>query len=372
MLEMLVAGGGKPFFAKSGPGPKSLQYGNEEAGYFGTLTQAQLFTATEIFNQLAIPAIGPNTDTSMIWAKFYYKGTIVYIPTRPINTSAQLFQWQDLYQRGLVYGTDDDGTYPFPVTSPYNQRTILTKTLENKMAGFRIRLPAASGADPDTGASAQASKLGEMVELLANALAIGIGAGTGKWDSITNANFDTTNFATMKTTVSPGLTGAMFGRGASAGIYNYSTSGKAVSSSLWQWWPVLQYMNPDEVLLDITDITANSPPPQALDLYVEKGETPGGLIAARNIRADLLGRVTASMSTTLLKLVTGVVIKYTAPTPMVTTRYLTPLINPYKTTVGFVGKPPVPTVRQVALTGPYALKTSHAPAPLTGIKLVDQ
>lgn len=376
MLEMLVAGGGKPYYPNSGPGPKSLAGGNEQAGYFGTLTQNQLFTPTELFSLLGIPALGPSVDASLIWCKFFYKGKIVYIPTRPIHDgSLQPFSWEDLYQLGLVYGTDDNGTFPYPAASPVNQRVTFSKTLESKTAGFWPRLSAAYDTDPIDSATATASGKGELAELLSNVYQLGFRFGTGKWDSLPTSSLETVNSAMMKTSVGTG-TGLMFGStGGAKGQMSYGSSGKSVRQASWCWWPVLQYINPAENLLDLTNFKADSPPPKAVDLYaVNEGEAPGAFIGVRNVRSDLLGgKVTASTSAVLVKRPYDVKVGLLSPVPRIgaTTTAIVGLRNPSNISVGLLGTPPRPTVSTAPLFIAGA-KVSYSPAPVTGIKLSDQ
>lgn len=375
MLEMLVAGGGKPYYPNSGPGPKSLAGGNEQAGYFGTLTQNQLFTPTELFNLLGIPTIAPTTDATLIWGKFFYKGKIVYIPTAPINSSGQLFSWQDLYQLGLVYGVDGDGAFPYPAGSPMNQRVTITKTLESKTAGFWPRLAKAGDVDPaPSTADAGSSGLGEFAELLTNILPVGIPAATNKWDNIPLASFDQVSSATMLTSLAPG-TGMITGRYSSTvGRYNYGSSGKTTTTAAWRWWPVLQYINPDENLVDLTGFKADSPPPKAVDLYaVDKGDSIGGLIGVRGVRSDLIGKTIASATQILLRKPADVKVGLLSQVPRIgaTTTAINPVTNPAYFTVGLLGKPPVPKVTTQPLFIAGA-KVSYSPAPVTGIKLSDQ
>lgn len=375
MLEMLVAGGGKPYYPNSGPGPKSLAGGNEQAGYFGTLTQNQLFTPTELFNLLGIPAVAPTTDATLIWGKFFYKGKIVYIPTAPINSSGQLFSWQDLYQLGLVYGIDGDGAFPYPAGSPANQRVTITKTLESKTAGFWPRLAKAGDVDPATTASdAGNSGLGEFAELLTNILPSGIPAATSKWDNIPLTSFDQVSSAMMLTSLSPG-TGMLLGRYSSTpGKYSYGSSGKTTTTTAWRWWPVLQYINPAENLVDLTDFKADSPPPKAVDLYaVDKGESTGGLIGVRGVRSDLIGKTIATATQILLRKPADVKVGLLSPVPRIgaTTAVIEPITSPAYFTVGLLGKPPVPKVTTQPLFIAGA-KASYSPAPVTGVKLSDQ
>lgn len=108
MLEMII--GGK--LAGLGPGPKILLAGDKQAGYFGTLTQAEFFTASEVYSKAGFTTGAGRQDSSILWCKFYYRGEIVYIPTRPVTSDSTQVSWQDIYKLGLVYGGPGPGTYP--------------------------------------------------------------------------------------------------------------------------------------------------------------------------------------------------------------------------------------------------------------------
>lgn len=375
MLEMLVAGGGKPYYPNSGPGPKSLAGGNEQAGYFGTLTQNQLFTPTELFNLLGIPALGPSVNSSLMWCKFFYKGKVVYIPTRPIHDgSLQPFSWEDLYQLGLVYGTDNNGTFPSPAASPVNQRVTFSKTLEGKTAGFWPRFAAAYDTDPIDAATASASGKGEFAELLSNVYQVGFRFGTGKWDTLPTSSLETVNSAMMKTSAGTGTGLLMGSTGGAKGLMSYGSSGKTARQASWCWWPVLQYINPAENLLDLTGFKADSPPPKAVDLYaVDKGESTGGLIGVRGVRSDLIGKTIASATQILLRKPADVKVGLLSLAPRIgaTTTVIEPITSPAYFTVGLLGKPPVPKVTTQPLFIAGA-KASYSPAPVTGVKLSDQ
>jgi hypothetical protein len=373
MLEMLVGGGGKPYYPKSGPGPKSLQYGNEQAGYFGTVTQSQLFTPTEIFNQLNIPLLGPSLDASMLWGKFYYQGTIVYIPTRPVNTTAQVFSWESLYQMGLVYGTDSDGAYPSPVSAPYNQRTLIVKKLENKVAGFKVRLPSAGNTDPMT---ATLSAAGEFSVLLSNIIALGVGAGTGKWDSLDTTVFNSTSYELSLTSLLNSTTSALYGRGLTnnPGQYSYSNLSKTGTSTAALWWPVLQYINPDENLLDLINFTTQLPQPMAVDMLQTTGESTGGILNAFNVTSSPVAKP-AQASATYTAVVSPVNLypSVAGPAPRVTKVTAEPLQGPVNIVVSHVGPTPVLKVdNPMTVFNPFAPTVRYEPKPLTGLKLADQ
>jgi hypothetical protein len=174
--------------------------------------------------------------------------------------------------------------------------------------------------------------------------------------------------------MSPG-TGVLLGRyGSTPGKYSYGSSGKTTTTTAWRWWPVLQYINPAENLVDLTDFKADSPPPKAVDLYaVDKGESIGGLIGVRGVRSDLIGKTIASATQILLSKPADVKVGLLSQVPRIgaTTTTINPVTNPAYFTVGLLGKPPIPKVTAQPLFIAGA-KASYSPAPVTGIKLSDQ
>lgn len=113
-----------------GPGPTELLRGNNEFGYFGTVTQEQLFTATEVQVGVGVTA---TTVGVITWEKFIYQGKILYLPSRALHTG---LSWNALYGIGCVFGTDDTGLGAHGL-APKNQRKIISKGDDD----FIVRLP---------------------------------------------------------------------------------------------------------------------------------------------------------------------------------------------------------------------------------------
>jgi hypothetical protein len=148
MFEALVGLGsrGQTNFPNSGPGSKNLLYGNEQLGYFGTLTPAELVTLGKLrslFNFFN----GNDEGAPYTWVKMFYKGKVLYFPT---NTLAYNLSWNQLYNAGLVYGVDSNGNYP--TATPTNQFKILNVGTDV----LKVRLFAAdSNPDPTSSGSQQ-------------------------------------------------------------------------------------------------------------------------------------------------------------------------------------------------------------------------
>lgn len=109
-----------------GPGGTELLRGDAECGYYGPVSQTQLFTNVELCGAVNYTP----TAISQTWYKFVFQGKIVFFPEVRVSDSVT---WSNLYSRGGVYGTDTPG--PFTPGTPQNAR--ITKGDFD----FRIRLP---------------------------------------------------------------------------------------------------------------------------------------------------------------------------------------------------------------------------------------
>lgn len=111
MIEQLLSAGvqGQTYFPNSGPGRKTLVKGNEDIGYFGTLTSTELFAGWEVSSFLGLTAGLVSKELDNIWMKYIYRGKFLFLAKEPLRTSVT---WNDLYKVGAVYGTKDNGLYP--------------------------------------------------------------------------------------------------------------------------------------------------------------------------------------------------------------------------------------------------------------------
>ncbi|EBX6605129.1 hypothetical protein DS160_25175 [Salmonella enterica subsp. enterica serovar Enteritidis] len=116
---------------RHGPGPNTLLHGNENYGFFGTVSSADFVNSGVITDALkSVSGIG----TAVVyptWFKYIRKGKVLFVPsTRFTDTT-----WNSLYNAGAVFGTDGFGPPEFG--GSVNQFT----TFEFKGDLFLIRLP---------------------------------------------------------------------------------------------------------------------------------------------------------------------------------------------------------------------------------------
>ena len=93
-------------FPDSGPGTKVMLIGDMDEGYFGLVSEDELFNAGALHSKInegnSTPAGALNTfPATRHWYKFARDGKILYLASyNHIN-----IRWQDLYTRGAVYET---------------------------------------------------------------------------------------------------------------------------------------------------------------------------------------------------------------------------------------------------------------------------
>ncbi|QKE54629.1 putative virion structural protein [Salmonella phage vB_SalM_SA002] len=127
--------------SRRGYGPQKLIQGDNTLGYFGSIPSGEfiypnaLATAvgvtTAIFANISMPRIAP------LWHKYVRNNKILIIPEGPIALNVS---WKGLYDLGLVFGQDGDGTNSFAqslFTGPYKPQTGKVKIGAD---WYRVRL----------------------------------------------------------------------------------------------------------------------------------------------------------------------------------------------------------------------------------------
>lgn len=111
MNELLLSTGamGQQYFPNSGPGRKTLKAGNEQIGYFGTLSSVELFQGWEVSSALGFTAGSVNKEADNIWMKFIYHGKFLFVCKEYTRYN---LSWDDVYKAGAMYGLKGNGPYP--------------------------------------------------------------------------------------------------------------------------------------------------------------------------------------------------------------------------------------------------------------------
>lgn len=124
----------------AGPGPEVPIAGNGKAGFFGEVSSEEFITVPELFAAVGL-SVGTQINLDTVWLKFILDNRLLFMPKLNIG---ERVSWNDLYARGLVYGTDDFGL--FPDTTPVVQNATV------EIQGFQFKVRLLKGADSDPSA----------------------------------------------------------------------------------------------------------------------------------------------------------------------------------------------------------------------------
>lgn len=168
----------------TGPGSPTPLTGDWEVGYFGTLPVSDLYGADELRAALgtaSLPGsvVGITNAKMTLWYKFVFEGKIIFVPQGHMVTGVK---WCDIYNKGLMFGTDGPGVVKVTtgISGPVNQRVALTKNGNT----YRVRTPKA---------------LNKPVDALYPGLSVNADLIGSEWESIVSASF-ITNYQTVSPT----------------------------------------------------------------------------------------------------------------------------------------------------------------------------
>ncbi|ANZ50590.1 putative virion structural protein [Erwinia phage vB_EamM_Stratton] len=121
------------FFLDTGPGPQTILRGDWYCGYFGPVAAADFFTTAEIKALLTTTQAGVVSNEPGTWYKFIYLGKIIFVPATQHGQNILA----NIYNRGMMFGTDDNGNFVPPGASATKQDVRISKNGRS----YRIRLP---------------------------------------------------------------------------------------------------------------------------------------------------------------------------------------------------------------------------------------
>lgn len=255
MLELMLAGNNKTIIPESGPGNKQLLAGDRVDGWFGIVPGAQMPSPAAIVSGTGLSATMPQVaNVPLNWLKAVLDGKYVFFPSTPFNT----LTLTALYNAGIVYGTDDNGTQiPTGSTATNQFKLIKFVDQENKTWLFKLRL--ITTINPNTMTSNNIPPTanvtaGEMYKLFSHVTASPTVAPADgvKWDKLTpGRDFYNDRWHSR----------SIFGSNNYQGAPTYTASqyiwiGNGTSLS---WMPTLELINPDEELIPAFDVTGTSP-----------------------------------------------------------------------------------------------------------------
>lgn len=145
MNEMMM-GGSARVYPWSGPGSKKLKAGTRDLGYFGEVTQKELFDHSLVWAMVNPPNGNKLFYSDNVWLKFILDGRILYISKYQM---ASAIRWTDLYAAGAVYGKRGSGDLPVPAAGAVDQFKLVTKieTINGKPKTWPLKLQLADGAN---------------------------------------------------------------------------------------------------------------------------------------------------------------------------------------------------------------------------------
>ena len=147
----------------TGPGPQVLLRGDWSFGYFGKMSMSDLFSTQECKNYVGNFATSAveNTDVSLGWLKFVYKGKILFIASQALYGTVT---WEQLYRAGVIYGN-----FPSADWAPYAKTTFGTipqaKVVTKGDHSFVMRVPTSRGVMSSTSAT-PADQVGGEYDLI--------------------------------------------------------------------------------------------------------------------------------------------------------------------------------------------------------------
>lgn len=268
---LLFTSKSKKEYPNSGPGSKVLLAGDEKLGYFGRVSDDDLFTPDEVIEKTGLTGGIKYAYYGGFWLKFIRNGRIIFIKDTFIYKG---ISWNNLYALGLVYGVDGPGKYP--ATPAVNQLKYVVKESPEGNWFLKFRLPDVTTVDPYVSTNATAEIPGsEWMDLIAPVIT-GNHPLAGTWDKfsvyelgMTGNTFD----YTMATYASNPLNTLVRGIGFNAGITVPKTS---MTSSL-QYRPVMELMDPTGLVVPLTEISGsgfdNINPPNVFKV-ANTGEIP--------------------------------------------------------------------------------------------------
>lgn len=109
------------YFSETGPGRATPRRGDWNAGIMDRVPVANFITGPDL--RLKAPELATfGTAWNMNnWYKMVHKGKIIFVPDTHIVSAS----WNELYNAGMVFGTDDVGQLPAGPAGSKNQRYVI-------------------------------------------------------------------------------------------------------------------------------------------------------------------------------------------------------------------------------------------------------
>lgn len=241
------------FYPRSGPGPKSLAYGNTEFGYFGKVASTEVPTNGELVSLLlnARGVAAGTVDLAPGWYKFYFRNKVIFIPCSPV---ASTVSWNDIYNAGCMYGVNGVGS--FPTDTPVNQYRPFSSNKSGQNFYFlpRTLQPAVSDPGPNLYGGVPADNWFKKTEF--DLILHVYGGATGldvSWAKDSGSQF-TSPIITRNSTVGSEKTQCVV---VTPNVNRWNSGIKATRTGIWRWWPVFELMDLKTDIVGLETITAD-------------------------------------------------------------------------------------------------------------------
>lgn len=342
-------------FPDSGPGTKVMLIGDLTEGYFGTVSEAELFSGGTILAKLNegrdIPygaLLAP--PATRLWYKFARDNKIFYLASyNQIN-----IRWQELYRLGSMYETDDPAAKQFPPDGVKIPQTKVLKKTENGRDWYLSPCtPRLSSQDPwDYVATTSApDATGDVARLFAKITNAG-GFSTGEWDV---QGLDQNGFWMRNT--SANTPANRFG----AGMVGTNVGMFDGASYIGAYRPFLELVDPNKVTMPL-DLFAGNPEGVLRKPMVSiSSEVTGVLLSLSNMKWETEGGLRkplmAMSSQPLVTTINYTANKEPSRTPVTAIR-AEPLLNVKQTIWAFPLRKPLVSVSSTYVS-PYNLQNAN-------------
>lgn len=240
----------------AGPGPQAVVAGDGNLGYYGEVPDTEVLMVTDLLSQIPELNFGTLAGTSITWLKFSYQGKIYYIPKQPV---IRRMSWNQLYNAGLIYGTDDFGL----ANTGYQANQL--RIVKSGSYTFKVRTITSDSTDPATAVpfgngydtAVHASMWTDLLYRVCSRL---VGSyPTAKWANYADSDLTNTNVNEIVRETPNGQPNYVFIRGASSRIDSYNAQAKTQQANSG-WRPVLELIAVDQLvtLRDIVGITSDT------------------------------------------------------------------------------------------------------------------
>ncbi|QVW55791.1 hypothetical protein pEaSNUABM9_00210 [Erwinia phage pEa_SNUABM_9] len=273
-------------YPESGPGTKVLLIGDLNEGYFGLVSETELFGAPALLSRINEGQTTPagtlaTFPTNRYWYKFARDGKILYLA----NYNQITIRWQELYVRGAVYETDTHEDFQFPANGVLvAQRPVIRKVENGRDWYLSPCMPRLSESNPwDYLAINQTpDPTGDVARLFAKIVVSG-GFATGEWDGQTiDGNgfwFSTTSLKDPTKAFGSSMTGL------NQGMYD-----KASFNGGWR--PMLELADLDKIAVPLENFIGEPDGVLRKPLFTISPDTGEVLLIVSDIAWETLGALT--------------------------------------------------------------------------------